>query len=265
MNSEKNSYREDYRGCRFCSARQCQYCLTITSGRTTTVALKQIEKSVSFRQSGERGVPILSVATVSCDTLLIKVLGAIFKDIPEFESAGFFLSGEAALSALPHLNADLMLVDIAVPDICGLRLVTEFRTQIPLLEAIVVTHLRDPFLIRQALTVGASQFLIQPVHIAQCIAALRLAFYHLLGRMGERGLTASSPNQGGGTSHYGKLLDSREQQLLQCLAEGLLYKEIEQRLCFSHPILRKLQTSLYRKLDAQNRMEAVRNAGLLLA
>jgi DNA-binding NarL/FixJ family response regulator len=52
-------------------------------------------------------------------------------------------------------------------------------------------------------------------------------------------------------------LNHREEELLGCLDEGLLYKEIEERLHLSHTALRKRQHRLYVKLRAQNRTEAV--------
>jgi DNA-binding CsgD family transcriptional regulator len=52
-------------------------------------------------------------------------------------------------------------------------------------------------------------------------------------------------------------LNQSEEELLACLGEGLLYKEIEERLHLSHTALRKRQHRLYAKLDAQNRTEAL--------
>jgi DNA-binding NarL/FixJ family response regulator len=53
------------------------------------------------------------------------------------------------------------------------------------------------------------------------------------------------------------VLDEREQCLLRHLAQGLLYKEIEDRMKISHSVLRRLQKRVYRKLHAANRTEAI--------
>jgi DNA-binding NarL/FixJ family response regulator len=52
-------------------------------------------------------------------------------------------------------------------------------------------------------------------------------------------------------------LNHREEELLAYLDEGLLYKEIENRLHLSHTALRKCQHRIYAKLGAQNRTEAL--------
>jgi len=53
------------------------------------------------------------------------------------------------------------------------------------------------------------------------------------------------------------VLTDREEEVLACLGEGLLYKEIEERLRLSHTALRKRQHRVYAKLGAQNRTEAL--------
>jgi LuxR family maltose regulon positive regulatory protein len=53
------------------------------------------------------------------------------------------------------------------------------------------------------------------------------------------------------------VLSYREEEVLACLGEGLLYKEIAERLHLSHTALRKCQHRLYVKLGAQNRTEAL--------
>lgn len=54
-------------------------------------------------------------------------------------------------------------------------------------------------------------------------------------------------------------LDEREKKILACLEEGLLYKEINDRLGLSYALLRKLQRRIYAKLDADTRVEAVQH------
>ena len=54
-------------------------------------------------------------------------------------------------------------------------------------------------------------------------------------------------------------LDSRETQILACFEQGLLYKEITERLHISYWVLRKLQRRMFERLKAANRAEAVRH------
>ena len=68
---------------------------------------------------------------------------------------------------------------------------------------------------------------------------------------------ADSPGSLQATGARQCALNHSEEELLACLDEGLLYKEIEERLHLSHTALRKRQHRLYVKLAAQNRTEAL--------
>ena len=64
----------------------------------------------------------------------------------------------------------------------------------------------------------------------------------LMDYLGRAGAAGPKPRQ----EEVMPKLDSREEQVLACLEEGLLYKEITERLHIGLPLLRKLQTSISR-------------------
>ena len=53
------------------------------------------------------------------------------------------------------------------------------------------------------------------------------------------------------------LLSSREQQVLEQLAQGLIYKEIGERLFISHETVKQHIKHIYQKLHVQNKIEAL--------
>lgn len=63
------------------------------------------------------------------------------------------------------------------------------------------------------------------------------------------------PQQGGGVADAG--LTEREQQILALLAQGLLYKEIGDRLGITVGTIKQHIHRMYEKLHVQNRTEAV--------
>ena len=54
-----------------------------------------------------------------------------------------------------------------------------------------------------------------------------------------------------------ELLSSREQQVLEQLAQGLIYKEIGERLFISHETVKQHIKNIYQKLHVQNKIEAL--------
>ncbi len=56
------------------------------------------------------------------------------------------------------------------------------------------------------------------------------------------------------------MLTDRENEVLQLLADGLLYKEIADRLNIVHGTVRQHIHNIYEKLHVQNRTEAINKA-----
>jgi DNA-binding NarL/FixJ family response regulator len=243
---------------RFCTARACAHCWELES--PDALALPQNDTAVASLPSphSNPNVEPTLVAAVGCNSSILRILTRIFGDVSEFASAGFFRLGAPALSALSAAEVHLVLTDFALPDCCGLKFVHELRRQKPHIQAIIVTHWRDPLLVGRAAACGVSQLLICPLHIGQCLASLRFASHRLLPRSCVRGPASSGATPSGSGSGLRKSLNAREESFLASLADGLLYKEIETRLRLSHSLLRKLQTATYRKLGTHTRMEAVK-------
>ena len=67
-------------------------------------------------------------------------------------------SAEAALSALPELTPDLLMVDLSLPGISGIELVRQLKEQRPELRCLVVTGHTDPLYRAAAATAGAAGY-----------------------------------------------------------------------------------------------------------
>ena len=185
----------------------------------------------------------------------MKIVDPIFRASSEFHCRGFFTTAAAAVQNIPHLDVQILLVEMSLPDVCGLRCARELLAQRPQLKTVITTSLRDAMLIRFALTAGISNWLVKPLRVGQCLATLRLNAgtddgkpLTLLPGTGQKG-QASRPAR--------LLLTTREEQVMAGLAEGLLYKEVADRLQLSHAAVKRLQHHAFLKLQAHNRTEAV--------
>ena len=58
-----------------------------------------------------------------------------------------------------------------------------------------------------------------------------------------------------------QLLSDREQEVLEKLAEGLIYKEIGEKLFISHETVKQHIKHIYQKLHVQNKIEALNKIG----
>src|SRR5208283_3416567 len=104
---------------------------------------------------------------------------------------------------------------------------------------------------------GADAYLIKPIVVDQFLATLR---FTLVGRTEVRkGAQKSGQNIfPAAPSGNCARLSPREKQVLENLADGLLYKEISDKLGISYAAVHKYQHRVFQKLQVSNRSEAIR-------
>ncbi|CAN5881838.1 hypothetical protein BH24DEI2_BH24DEI2_09970 [soil metagenome] len=77
---------------------------------------------------------------------------------PEWRVLGLAASAEDALQALPALRPDLVLVDVSLPGMSGLKLVERLCVQRPTLKTLMVSGHSETLYARAALSAGACGF-----------------------------------------------------------------------------------------------------------
>ncbi len=242
------------------------------------------------RPAQKRREPI-GIALIDRDERICQVLAQVIKASQEFALRGCFATAAEAIHTLPGLDVEVVVTEMALPDLCGLRCARQLLAMCPELAVIIASAIRHPLLIRSAFAVGASQYLVKPVQPGQFLATLRFVscrrrvpaveartLSFLQATLGRRSATACQ--QAGGadphppgfraTMHGSGVVDvpsehplqasltAQEVEMLQHLAKGLVWKEIEERLQVSHCTLRSMKRWLFLKLGhARNRTEAL--------
>jgi len=84
-------------------------------------------------------------------------------------------SGVSALSRLRRPGIDVVLLDLLLPEMTGLDVLTEIKAAQPALPVIVVTALLGPPVVVEAMRRGAENFLTKPWEEAQLLATIRTA------------------------------------------------------------------------------------------
>lgn len=82
---------------------------------------------------------------------------------PELSVVATFYDGRNALEFLLKNPVDLILLDLGLPDISGLELLTELRRQGKLIDAIVISGSDEVDKVKTALSLGAMDYLIKPI------------------------------------------------------------------------------------------------------
>jgi two-component system, NarL family, response regulator DevR len=197
------------------------------------------------------------------------LVGELMRSVCQ-EMAGFEVVGEAGSAARALQEADrvapnVAIVDIGLPDLDGIALARQLRQREPELAILMLSAREDPEALLEAMAAGAAGYLGKSAGRDQIREALeRVA-------AGGRAFTpaqeaaattrlASRARSAAEASRVAESLTERQREILGLLAEGLSARGIADRLGISERSVRSHITTLYRRLEVTNRVEAVSRA-----
>jgi DNA-binding NarL/FixJ family response regulator len=199
-----------------------------------------------------------SVVVVEDDRQLREQLLELLGTAPDIQCLGAFASGEEALKEIPALKPNVVLMDIQLPRMSGIRCVAELKKTLPELRVIMVTIYEDSERIFKALKAGANGYLLKSSHALQILEAVRDAH--------GGGAPMSSHIASKVVEHFHSIgplpeedtnLSPREEQVLSLLSSGFIYKEIADKMNIKVTTVRYFVQNVCQKLHVRNRLEAV--------
>jgi two-component system nitrate/nitrite response regulator NarL len=182
---------------------------------------------------------------------------------PDMAVVGEAASGEDAIRLAPSLRPDVLLVDIDLPGMSGLRLLRELRPRLPDAKFVMLTVSTSQVDVLEAVRLGAVGYLTKDLDAEALLRSIRglregdLAMPRKIAARTIQDLVAGIR----GTEHGSPGLDSlspREEEILRLLAEGMTDREIGEALTISTRTVESHVSNILRKLDARNRAAAAR-------
>ncbi len=205
-----------------------------------------------------------SVAIVEDNNDIRQALEQIIESSDDFTLAGSCTTGEEALEKLPALNPKVVLMDIGLGDgMNGIEVVRELKARYPEILFMMCTIYEEDEKIFEALRAGASGYILkktQPAKLLEGITELIEGGAPMSSQIASKVVAAFKNNSittlsGAGVSLH--VLSKRETAVLEMLSNGLLYKEISEKLLIATGTVRKHVFHIYEKLHVTNRVEAV--------
>jgi len=175
----------------------------------------------------------------------------------ELSMVGSFKDAETAVEKLPALRADIVIMDINLPGMSGIECIRTIKEKCPDTEFMMFTVYENDEKVLQALKAGATGYLLkrtEPKRIVESIKELNQGGSPMSSNIARKLLTLFVHEK---TKTKKEALSDRENEVLQLLADGLLYKEIAERLFIGHGTVRQHIHNIYEKLHVHNRTEAV--------
>jgi DNA-binding NarL/FixJ family response regulator len=145
---------------------------------------------------------------------------------PRCEVVGAVTNGHSLLEAAEKLRPDVIVVDIAMPQLNGLDAARKLQQKMPAVKLIFMTMNEDPYLVGEAFRAGASGFLLKQAAGFELIDAIEkvLKGGKYLTPRAAKGLTSISLREPKSREHAPGP-SGREREVIQLLAEGRTMKE----------------------------------------
>ncbi|MGB2963951.1 MAG: response regulator transcription factor [Anaerolineales bacterium] len=199
--------------------------------------------------------PPIRVMLVDDHEMVRKGLALFLKAFDDLELVGEAGSGAAAIQLCSEIMPDVILMDIAMPEMDGVVTTHAIRQQFPQIQVIALTSFIEGDLVKNALEAGAIAYLLKDVDADEIAQAIRAAHSGraTLSPDATQALVQSS-NQ---PPVPGLDLTEREREVLALMVEGLNNTQIAEKLTVSPSTIKSHVSSILSKLGVTTRTEAV--------
>jgi len=176
----------------------------------------------------------------------------------EFAVVEVFTNAEKAVLSLPLLQPDIVIMDINLPGMNGIECIVTVKERCPGTQFMMFTVYENDEKVFEALKAGASGYLLKKTPPAKIVESLRELFHGgspMSSNIARKLVTIYQTKEG--LHKTTLLLSPRENEILEWLSKGLLYKEIGEKLSIATGTVRQHIHKIYEKLHVQNRTEAI--------
>ena len=180
-----------------------------------------------------------------------------------FDVVGEADNGEQAVAMAADLLPDIVLMDVSMPEMDGVEATRAIRATGTHTRVIMLTMHADKEVLAEAIRAGASGYLVKDCSTDEVADAVRLA---------AQGDTALSPQLAAtmldevrrlevpDPAEEDRVITRREEEVLQLIADGCSTPEVAEQLYISQKTVKNHLASIYQKLDARDRTQAVLQA-----
>lgn len=186
--------------------------------------------------------------------MVVEGIRSMLMQMPEIEVAGHAMNAASCLGYFVKNTADVVLLDINLPDQSGMDVCKTLLRRNPELKIIALTNLDQLTYLQGMKDAGARGYLLKNSSADEIESAIRQVMAGKETWLGREDMRESIHD------HNQLLLTRREIEVLRLIAEGLTNHEIAEKLFVSDSTVDSHRKNLISKLQVKNTAALVRTA-----
>jgi two-component system NarL family response regulator len=205
----------------------------------------------------------IRIMLVDDHPLIRQAIGHLVADAPEFELVGEAANGKECLENIADLRPDILILDIAMPDMNGEQVCRELRRRYPELKVIALSGYNDPQFVRAMTKAGAKAYVVKSASGRELIHALRAVasgknYLSPEVTAAVMSLWENSPPSAGLSRP--EALGKREKEVLRHIAEGHRSTKIATQMGIAVATVEAHRRNILRKLQLHSAADLTRYA-----
>lgn len=204
----------------------------------------------------------ITVVLADDHTLVRSGIRALLERFEDVEMVGEAANGREALELVEKHRPDIVLMDIAMPELNGLDAARRIRRRYPTTRVLLMSMYDHEAYVAEALAVGAAGYVLKDASAAEldiAVHAVARGESYLSPAVAKRIVEGEVPTRGEGAIGLQRLTP-RQREILQLIAEGNTSKEIARKLELSIKTVETHRTHLMERLDIHDIAGLVRYA-----
>jgi DNA-binding NarL/FixJ family response regulator len=184
-------------------------------------------------------------------------LKAIVEKDERFLLLKCYSNAELAMEELPTIIPHIVLADINLPGQSGIDCVRYIKEVVPAIQFIMFTIYEDNDQVFEAIKAGANGYILKntpPEKIIEALLDLSEGGSPMSAKIARKVIANMQTTTGKPTV---AVLTTRENEVIQLLSKGFLYKEIADQLQIATSTVKRHLSHIYEKLQVQNKTEAI--------
>jgi two-component system, NarL family, response regulator NreC len=220
---------------------------------------------VNIYKGDEKEMGVVNIILADDHTLFRESLKKLIESKVDYKVIGEAANGLELIALLKKIYADLVILDVSMPELRGIEAIPEIRTLHPTIKILILTMHNEKGLLYQAIAAGARGYLLKDDSPSELFAAI--------GKVGRGEIYVSPRMANGMIENWGQVirdngkiaeeleqLSNREREIVKLIAEGKKSKEIAGLLFISPRTVQNHRANVMFKLNLKNTAEIVKYA-----